>query len=128
MESCATLLSRDLKSNLFNLFASWGLPFTKPLGIGSYHAGGTNNSVEEGKLQFGALMVRILFVFQISAIIWRSFFLGHVGITLLWAMFRSTLFVRRGHYLSLVGLGKFKIIFCFAFVLKKTISFSFLRC
>ncbi|XP_037037722.1 protein furry isoform X7 [Bradysia coprophila] len=56
LESCATLLSRDLKSNLFNLFASWGLPFTKPLGIGSYHAGGTNNSVEEGKLQFGALM------------------------------------------------------------------------
>lgn len=57
VESCATLLSRDLKSNLFNLFASWGLPYTKPLGIGSYHAGGTNNSVEEGKLQFGALMV-----------------------------------------------------------------------
>lgn len=61
MESCATLLSRDLKSNLFNLFASWGLPYTKPLGIGSYHAGGTNNSIEEGKLQFGALMVENLF-------------------------------------------------------------------
>lgn len=55
MESCATLLSRDLKSNLFNLFASWGGPLTKQLGI-VYHAGGTN-CVEEGKLQFGALWV-----------------------------------------------------------------------
>lgn len=58
VESCATLLSRDLKSNLFNLFASWGGPLTKPLGI-AYHAAGTN-CAEESKLQFGAFWVCVM--------------------------------------------------------------------
>lgn len=53
MESRATLLSRDLKRNLFNLFASWGGPLTKQL-VNVYHAA---NCVEEAKLQFGALWV-----------------------------------------------------------------------
>lgn len=53
VESRATLLSRDLKRNLFNLFASWGGPLTKQL-VNVYHAA---NCVEEAKLQFGALWV-----------------------------------------------------------------------
>lgn len=56
MESRATLLSRELKRNLFNLFASWGGPLTKQL-VNVYHAA---NCVEEAKLQFGALWVCLL--------------------------------------------------------------------
>lgn len=32
VENCATLLSKELKRNLFNLFASWSGPTAKPLG------------------------------------------------------------------------------------------------
>jgi hypothetical protein len=55
VEACITLLTRDLKRNLFILFASWSGNFAKPLGI-VYHAGGTNNADDE-KLQFSALQV-----------------------------------------------------------------------
>lgn len=56
VESCATLLTRDLKRNLFNLFATWCGSFSKPLGIASQ----IGQSVEEEKLQFSALQVRFL--------------------------------------------------------------------
>lgn len=52
VESCITLLSRDLKRNLFNLFASWSGIFAKPLGLAN-HISGT--SAEEEKLQFCSL-------------------------------------------------------------------------
>ncbi|XP_058987599.1 protein furry isoform X7 [Musca domestica] len=52
LESCATLLTRDLKRNLFNLFATWSGSFAKPLGIASQQIG---QSPEEEKLQFSAL-------------------------------------------------------------------------
>lgn len=52
VEICATLLSRDLKRNLFNLFATWCGPYSKPLGIASA-------AMEEDKLQFSALNVLI---------------------------------------------------------------------
>lgn len=58
MESCATLLTRDLKRNLFNLFATWSGSFAKPLGIASQQIGQTP---EEEKLQFSALQVRFIF-------------------------------------------------------------------
>uniref|UniRef100_A0A1A9ZKK6 Nuclear condensin complex subunit 3 C-terminal domain-containing protein n=1 Tax=Glossina pallidipes TaxID=7398 RepID=A0A1A9ZKK6_GLOPL len=51
MESCATLLTRDLKRNLFNLFATWCGLFSKPLGITSQ----IGQTPEEEKLQFSAL-------------------------------------------------------------------------
>lgn len=63
MESCATLLSRELKSNLFHLFATWGGPYAKPLGIVNHSSSGGSISgngtvcAEEAKLQFGALTV-----------------------------------------------------------------------
>lgn len=53
VESCATLLTRDLKRNLFNLFATWCGSFSKPLGIVSQ----IGQSAEEEKLQFSALQV-----------------------------------------------------------------------
>lgn len=55
MDIWPTLLSRDLKRNLFNLFASWSGPFAKPLGI-IFTVGGSN-CIEEEKLQFSALQV-----------------------------------------------------------------------
>ncbi|XP_055383655.1 protein furry isoform X2 [Condylostylus longicornis] len=51
LESCVTLLSRDIKRNLFNLFATWSGNFSKPLGISSQ----IGNTTEEEKLQFSAL-------------------------------------------------------------------------
>ncbi|XP_070136486.1 protein furry isoform X3 [Drosophila bipectinata] len=51
LESCATLLSRDLKRNLFNLFATWCGSFSKPLSITSQ----IGQTLEEEKLQFSAL-------------------------------------------------------------------------
>ncbi|XP_060657761.1 protein furry isoform X5 [Drosophila nasuta] len=51
LESCATLLSRDLKRNLFNLFATWCGNFSKPLSISSQ----IGQTLEEEKLQFSAL-------------------------------------------------------------------------
>lgn len=63
MESCATLLSQHLKKNLFNLFASWCGPLSKPLGIIST----TGSNLEEEKLQFSSLQV-ILFMH----IVWNT--------------------------------------------------------
>ncbi|XP_055686760.1 protein furry isoform X4 [Lutzomyia longipalpis] len=54
LEACGTLLSRDLKRNLFNLFASWSGEFAKPLGI-SHNTASSGSSAEEEKLQFSAL-------------------------------------------------------------------------
>ncbi|KAH8379722.1 hypothetical protein KR009_006815 [Drosophila setifemur] len=51
LESSATLLSRDLKRNLFNLFATWCGSFSKPLSITSQ----IGQTLEEEKLQFSAL-------------------------------------------------------------------------
>ncbi|XP_075160591.1 microtubule binding protein furry isoform X3 [Haematobia irritans] len=51
LESSATLLTRDLKRNLFNLFATWCGNFSKPLGIVSQ----IGQTQEEEKLQFSAL-------------------------------------------------------------------------
>ncbi|XP_037930850.1 protein furry isoform X3 [Teleopsis dalmanni] len=51
LESCATLLTRDLKRNLFELFATWCGPFSKPLGITSQ----IGQTAEEEKLKFSAL-------------------------------------------------------------------------
>ncbi|XP_059216177.1 protein furry isoform X3 [Stomoxys calcitrans] len=51
LDSCATLLTRDLKRNLFNLFATWCGSFSKPLGIASQ----IGQTQEEEKLQFSAL-------------------------------------------------------------------------
>ncbi|GAB0100590.1 protein furry [Sergentomyia squamirostris] len=55
LEVCGTLLSRDLKRNLFNLFASWSGEFAKPLGISSHNSISLGNSADEEKLQFSAL-------------------------------------------------------------------------
>lgn len=54
VEVCNTLLSRDLKRNLFNLFASWSGQYAKPLGISA-----TSLINEDEKLQFCALQVNI---------------------------------------------------------------------
>lgn len=67
VEACSTLLSRDLKRNLFNLFASWCGQYAKPLGVAS--AAVTNTNSEEEKLQFSALQVNILFKCTIKCII-----------------------------------------------------------
>lgn len=47
VENCTTLLSKELKRNLFNLFASWSGPTAKPLGAsyqGNSGLGSTTNS------------------------------------------------------------------------------------
>lgn len=72
MEACNTLLSRDLKRNLFNLFASWcGGHYAKPLGVSGITMAANFNADEE-KLQFSALQVKISrkekFVFLTNAI------------------------------------------------------------
>ncbi|KMY98703.1 protein furry isoform X13 [Drosophila simulans] len=51
LEACATLLSRVLKRNLFNLFAAWCGSFSKPLGYTMQ----SDHTLEEEKLQFSAL-------------------------------------------------------------------------
>lgn len=59
VEASATLLSRDLKRNLFNLFSSWSGPFAKPLRQNnSGSSGGSSTNVEEEKLQFCALQAQ----------------------------------------------------------------------
>lgn len=55
METSATLLSKELKRNLFNLFSSWSGSFAKPLGISAQVSPG-NNSDDE--LQFSALQAQ----------------------------------------------------------------------
>lgn len=57
METCNTLLSRDLKRNLFNLFTSWCGQYAKPLGVSSNI---TSTNPDEEKLQFSALQVVIV--------------------------------------------------------------------
>lgn len=56
VETCNTLLSRDLKRNLFNLFTSWCGQYAKPLGVSSNI---TATNPDEEKLQFSALQVCI---------------------------------------------------------------------
>lgn len=56
VEACNTLISRDLKRNLFNLFASWSGQYSKPLGISSNILVASVN-MEEEKLQFSSLQV-----------------------------------------------------------------------
>ncbi|XP_067645046.1 protein furry isoform X3 [Eurosta solidaginis] len=51
LESCGTLLTRELKRNLFNLFATWCGSFSKPLGFTSQ----IGQTPDEEKLQFSAL-------------------------------------------------------------------------
>ncbi|EDS42986.1 conserved hypothetical protein [Culex quinquefasciatus] len=66
LESCSTLLTRELKRNLVNLFASWsGSAYAAPFGVivgasasASHHAISSSIvsvSADEEKLQFGAL-------------------------------------------------------------------------
>ena len=55
VDICNSLLSRDLKRNLFNLFASWSGQYAKPLCISS--ASLVN---EDEKLQFCALQVSFM--------------------------------------------------------------------
>lgn len=52
VDVCNTLLSRDLKRNLFNLFASWSGQYAKPLGVSS-----SSSANDDEKLQFCALQV-----------------------------------------------------------------------
>lgn len=71
LESCVTLLSRELKRNLVNLFTSWSgthaIPFGSGVGGGSsgtsHHAVSSSTissiSADEEKLQYSALLVRI---------------------------------------------------------------------
>ncbi|KAG5678891.1 hypothetical protein PVAND_008517 [Polypedilum vanderplanki] len=53
LETCNTLLSKDLKRNLFNLFTSWSGQYAKPLGVVSNIT--INNNPDDEKLQFNAL-------------------------------------------------------------------------
>ncbi|XP_058831171.1 protein furry isoform X4 [Topomyia yanbarensis] len=67
LESCPTLLTRELKRNLVNLFASWSGSYAAPFGAtagsnsgGSHHAISSSStissiSIDEEKLQFSAL-------------------------------------------------------------------------
>lgn len=57
MEGSATLLSRELKRNLFHLFSLWSGPFAKPLRQTHSSSSGTVNPEEE-KLQFSALQAQ----------------------------------------------------------------------
>lgn len=54
MESCITLLSRELKRNLFKLFATWGGAYAKQFGS-TDNGPGLQRSPEEMALQFSAL-------------------------------------------------------------------------
>lgn len=86
MESCGTLLTPDLKRNLFNLFASWSGLFAKPLGI-VYHTYGTNN-IDNEKLQYSALQVGSKDKIQLTIISNIHIYLpGYVRIIVLWTMF-----------------------------------------
>ncbi|XP_053953157.1 protein furry-like isoform X1 [Anastrepha ludens] len=51
LESCGTLLTRELKRSLFNLLATWCGSFSKPLGFTSQ----IGHTPDEEKLQFSAL-------------------------------------------------------------------------
>lgn len=57
MEIQSTLLSKDLKRNLFQLFATWSGSLAKPLGV-MYNASNSSANNDEEKLQFSALQVR----------------------------------------------------------------------
>lgn len=56
MEIQSTMLSKELKRNLFQLFATWSGSLAKPLGV-MYNASGSTASSDEEKLQFSALQV-----------------------------------------------------------------------
>lgn len=99
VDTCNTLLSRDLKRNLFNLFASWTGQYSKALGISSNVIANSVN-IEEEKLLFSALQVKshIYFFFYKNCII-QFLSLGNVSTFVLWCMFWYTKFVRRWKYL-----------------------------
>lgn len=56
MEACTTLLTKELKRNLFQLFATWSGPFSKSLGV-MYHVNSTQMTGGDELLQFSALQV-----------------------------------------------------------------------
>lgn len=103
VDSCQTLLSRDLKRNLFKLFANWGGSLAKPLGNESNP--GISYSPDESALQFSALSVSKIFRRESSFIDGLLFIFtkGHVGSPMLWPLLRSQLFVRGWDYLSVAG-------------------------
>lgn len=61
METCQTLLKRDLRQNLFILFSTWTGSFGRALGINTIVSGTVGDSISEtegissGELQFAAL-------------------------------------------------------------------------
>lgn len=57
VESCTTLLSKELKRNLFQLFATWSGSLSKPLGVMYHVSSGTQISTDDERLQFSALQV-----------------------------------------------------------------------
>lgn len=65
VEACNTLISKDLKRNLFNLFASWSGQYSKSLGISSNTLVASVN-MEEEKLQFSSLQVISIIVNNVS--------------------------------------------------------------
>ncbi|XP_055840446.1 protein furry isoform X2 [Episyrphus balteatus] len=78
LEACGTLLSRDLKRNLFNLFATWSGPFAKALGISSQ----IGTTVDEEKLQFSALQA--MSALLSCGPIFHTTYLGDDGIIYKW--------------------------------------------
>jgi hypothetical protein len=54
------LLSRDVRRNLFNLFASWSGPYAKHFGISTTVVNNANS--DEEKLQFSAVQVEWRFL------------------------------------------------------------------
>lgn len=58
METSSTLLTRELKRNLFNLFASWSGPFAKPLRLSNAGSSVVPGNSEEEKLQLCALQAQ----------------------------------------------------------------------
>lgn len=70
VESCTTLLSKELKRNLFQLFATWSGSLSKPLGVMYHVSSGTQISTDDERLQFSALQVCLL---QINHLVKMSF-------------------------------------------------------
>uniref|UniRef100_A0A336KDY9 CSON006532 protein n=1 Tax=Culicoides sonorensis TaxID=179676 RepID=A0A336KDY9_CULSO len=55
LESCTTLLSKELKRNLFQLFATWSGSLSKPLGVMYHVSSATQITTDDERLQFSAL-------------------------------------------------------------------------
>ncbi|XP_017484695.1 PREDICTED: protein furry-like, partial [Rhagoletis zephyria] len=72
LESCGTLLTRELKRSLFNLFATWCGSFSKPLGFTSQ----IGQSQDEEKLQFSALQPVLRNVMTLVLLYQRLLFRG----------------------------------------------------